>query len=235
MRKGYIYSLICPLENRIRYIGKTVNNPLKRLSRHKKDAKSEKISHKISWLKKLDGLGLLESLEIKIVEECDINKIDEREIYWISKIPDLVNTTPGGECGSLNYKHTESAKNKISESAKRGYKMSDEGKKNIGIAQIGNKKRLGKKHKRESLIRMSNSIKESFKNGRKIHNAKNVYQYDIELNFIKKWESGELASKELGIPQSSISLCANGLRKKAGNFIWKYGKMDNSGEENLPK
>ena len=53
---------------------------------------------------------------------------------------------------------------------------------------------------------------------------------------IKKLGFGCLMpSKELGIPQSSISLCANGLRKKAGNFIWKYGKMDNSGEENLPK
>lgn len=33
------------------------------------------------------------------------------------------------------------------------------------------------------------------------------------------------ASKELNIPTTNISKCCKGLRKSAGNFVWKYGQL----------
>lgn len=33
------------------------------------------------------------------------------------------------------------------------------------------------------------------------------------------------ASKELKIPTTNISKCCKGLRKSAGNFVWKYGQL----------
>ena len=33
------------------------------------------------------------------------------------------------------------------------------------------------------------------------------------------------ASRELKIPTTNISKCCKGLRKSAGNFIWKYGQL----------
>ncbi len=60
---------------------------------------------------------------------------------------------------------------------------------------------LIKKHKRES---------------------KSILQYDLNNNFIKKWESISNAEKDLKITHCNIIACLKGRRKNAGGFIWKY-------------
>ena len=47
-----------------------------------------------------------------------------------------------------------------------------------------------------------------------------VNQYDLNGNFIKKWESVSEAQKALNI--SHISECCRDIRKKTHNFIWRY-------------
>lgn len=51
-----------------------------------------------------------------------------------------------------------------------------------------------------------------------------VYQYDLEGNFIREWQSGRFAARELGIDETIISKTALGQegRKQAGGFIWKF-------------
>jgi hypothetical protein len=49
-----------------------------------------------------------------------------------------------------------------------------------------------------------------------------VYQYDLQGNFIKKWESGKEASKFLNIKKESISACCRGQNKTGGGFIWNF-------------
>lgn len=44
-------------------------------------------------------------------------------------------------------------------------------------------------------------------------------------HFVKVFNSIADASRELGIPTTNISKCCKGLRKFAGNFIWKYGQL----------
>ena len=54
--------------------------------------------------------------------------------------------------------------------------------------------------------------------------SKNIYQFDIYNNFIKKWDSIIEASNSLNINSCNIVNCAKGNRKTAGKFIWKYTK-----------
>lgn len=57
--------------------------------------------------------------------------------------------------------------------------------------------------------------------------SKKVYQYDVDLNLIKEWESSSEASRILGISGGHIREVASGKtnRKKSGGFIWKYEKL----------
>ena len=58
------------------------------------------------------------------------------------------------------------------------------------------------------------------KTGKYLYNTRWIYQFDLNMNFIKKWESMTQASKELGINQGDISKCCNGKRNNCGNYIW---------------
>lgn len=55
-------------------------------------------------------------------------------------------------------------------------------------------------------------------------NAKKVFQYDLQMNFIKEWSSIQLATKELNILEKSIRNCCNHKYgyKTAGTFKWEY-------------
>lgn len=52
--------------------------------------------------------------------------------------------------------------------------------------------------------------------------GKAVGQYSKEGTLIKVFNTIADASKELKIPTTNISKCCKGLRKSAGNFVWKY-------------
>ena len=49
-----------------------------------------------------------------------------------------------------------------------------------------------------------------------------INQYDINGNFLKKWESISQIEKELKINHSNIIACCKKKRNKAGGFIWEY-------------
>lgn len=50
---------------------------------------------------------------------------------------------------------------------------------------------------------------------------KKVYQYDLELNLIKIWESGADCIRE-GVATKSIYACCEGKQKTHKGFIWSY-------------
>lgn len=51
---------------------------------------------------------------------------------------------------------------------------------------------------------------------------KNVYQYDLDGNFIKRWDSTMQAARELGFNQQHIGACCRGIRKTHKGFKWSY-------------
>lgn len=69
---------------------------------------------------------------------------------------------------------------------------------------------LGKKLSEESIAKRTASV------------SKTIYQYDLDGNLIRQWESVKQAGETLSINRPSISNCLKGRYKSAGGFIWKY-------------
>jgi hypothetical protein len=64
-------------------------------------------------------------------------------------------------------------------------------------------------------------------------NKKIVYRYDLNGNFIKKYESMLSASKESNIFFANISSCCNNKRLFSGEYIWSFKKLDVNDLENI--
>jgi hypothetical protein len=122
----YIYCLIDPIDNQVKYIGKS-NNINSRLNTHTTNSRLTKNTPKIQWIKSLKDKGLK-----PIIEEIDCVLITEWEFWekhyislyksWNFK---LKNSTNGGEGGDTNSgktfrKRTLSEKINISEKTKLG-------------------------------------------------------------------------------------------------------------------
>ena len=59
-------------------------------------------------------------------------------------------------------------------------------------------------------------------NNKKHTKAKDVFQYTIDGNFIKKWDSIYQIYKELNFCKSSIRQCCKGKRKNAYGYMWRH-------------
>jgi hypothetical protein len=93
-----IYVLIDPRDNQYKYIGKTKNELSKRLRGHIRTTKKYCKTKKEYWIKSLLDIGL--KPHIILLEECEADNWEDREIYWIkyySKIYNLTNSTEGGD------------------------------------------------------------------------------------------------------------------------------------------
>jgi uncharacterized protein YerC len=58
--------------------------------------------------------------------------------------------------------------------------------------------------------------------GKESKNKKTIFQYSMDMQFIKKFDSVKQASIVTGINTTSISQAARGVRKKAGGYKWIY-------------
>ena len=144
----YIYKLIDPRNNKIRYVGKTIN--IKR--RYKQHLYEKDKSHKSLWVQSLRNQKLKPIIEI--LENCNYDNWKEREIYWIKQFDNLTNLQEGG--GSDYVKTTpDETKLKLS-LAHLGVLKDDEWKKNIG---------LGAKYRKEVTINgiVYSSIRETMR------------------------------------------------------------------------
>lgn len=166
-RKVKIYALRHPDTLEIRYVGKTVRSLSRRLGNHIANAKGNKHNkHLSNWILKLLAVGKRPLIEL--IEECEHSIWQEKEKYWISKYPNLINLTSGGD-GCEGFIHDEATKEKIKLS-KLGFKHSEEFKKNMSNrlkgkhlteahkANIGNANR-GKKATPETRIKLSEAHK----------------------------------------------------------------------------
>ena len=58
-------------------------------------------------------------------------------------------------------------------------------------------------------------------------NIRKVYQYDLDGNFIKEFESITQAEKETSILGVNITACCKGRVRQSGGYQWRYYKQDN--------
>lgn len=109
-----------------------------------------------------------ENHKFEIVEECNREQLNEREIHYIKffdtfNTPHGLNLTAGGEGGAKS----EETKKVMSEAAFKKWKnipiedrkLSEEHKRKIGKASEGNQYRLGTKHDEDVLKKISESSK----------------------------------------------------------------------------
>lgn len=97
----YIYGLIDPRDHQLRYVGKTVLQPARRLATHKWQSRRAKHKrHVLAWISALATEGLTpELVEIEVVSP--FGDWEEAERFWIAYFrfvgADLCNLTVGGE------------------------------------------------------------------------------------------------------------------------------------------
>ena len=166
-RKVKIYTLKHPDTLEVRYVGKTVRSLSRRLGNHIDNAKRSKHNkHLSNWILNILSNGKRPIIEL--IEEVDNSVWQERERYWITQYPNLINLTEGGDgckgflhdeatkikCGlpNIGKEHTQEFKDAISNRLK-GIRLSKEHKAKIGLANKGKirdlatKKKLSEAHK----------------------------------------------------------------------------------------
>jgi hypothetical protein len=157
-----------------------------------------------------------------------------KEIEYISKYNNLLNSTTGGEHCQI----TDEVKNKLSKIQKEkyvnGYINPMLGKKREDLSNINRNR--GNEFYKELAKKNSDKFKISFNTTehRKIcvlaqKTRKEVNQFDMNGNFIKKWESirricDHFRSDVRGLRSvyKSISNCCKGKKKSAYKFRWEY-------------
>lgn len=177
-REVYIYVLKHPDTLEIRYVGKTVRKLSRRLGNHIANAKGNKHNkHLSNWILSILKEGKRPIIEL--LETCQSDNWQEREQYWISKFPNLINLTAGGD-GCIGFIHNSETIEKIRQAklgtkhsiefkeamSKRlkGISLSEEHKSKIGLANKGRKASIETKMK---LSEAHKGIKQSEESKRK--------------------------------------------------------------------
>lgn len=229
--KTYIYILIDPISNQIRYVGKS-NNPEKRYKNHKNRCR-DKNTHKRNWINKLKLKGF--NPEIEIIDTISIKEWKFWEKFWIQYFRTigckLTNHCNGGEGLSFGNKT----------SFKKGQISWNKGKGNIKKCLICNKefqssvtaKKVTCSKECSHIIRSIATKRTQFSKGnigwnkglkgRKLKPDKNVYQFNKEKTImIKKWNTAKEAGDTLNINIEGIGQCARGISKSCGGYYWNY-------------
>lgn len=107
------------------YIGQSVNIE-GRWSDHLSELKRNKKSYNTKFQNVFNKYP--NTIKFEIIEECDVDKLDEREMYWIDCYKSYntnhgLNMSIGGECGSRKYRTVEEAEAAALEKRKEYYKV----------------------------------------------------------------------------------------------------------------
>lgn len=148
----HIYKVTNTINGKI-YVGQTKSSIEDRWKGHVKDALNE--SRRAKFQKAIKKYGH-ENFTIELIETCDPERANEREVFWISHFNAFVdgyNSTTGGD----HFGFSEESKKKLSES-RRGKSLSAETKQKLSIALRGEKNpNFGKKKSEETLRKMSHA------------------------------------------------------------------------------
>lgn len=200
-----IYVLRCPITNEVRYVGQTKMSLNKRLAGHLYEAfgrKKKKHNHKDNWIRcllKNDLRPIIESIETFSNEE-ELSFILERERFFILKYKKefrLLNSTDGGEYSINNV---------------------------IVITDVSGEKNpmFGKQHNDFSK-KIMREKKLGLYDGVNNPRSKSLYQYDVNLSLIKKWNFAKECCDLHGFSRGNVSSAAKTNSKREKDFIVRYG------------
>lgn len=135
MQLNYIYGLVNPETQELRYIGKTTNT----LKRYQSHCRAKGNSYRDKWIRSLKDAGLMP--EMVIIETCG-NDWVEAEKFYIAYFKSLgcllTNLTAGGE-GCEGHKHTDETK-RIMRLKKLHKPLSQEHRESLSSAAMGKPK-----------------------------------------------------------------------------------------------
>jgi len=87
-KEWIVYRLVCPISNKIRYIGKS-SNPKTRYKQHIKDTGDE--TYKKMWIQKLKDMNLIPKMEIVSIHQNDIDARKKENNTVIENIETVYN------------------------------------------------------------------------------------------------------------------------------------------------
>lgn len=202
---GYIYLIINNI-NGHKYIGKTTQSIKKRWQEHLNDSKKEDCETRPLY-RAIRKYGA-ENFSIEEVERCDVTTLSEREQYWIqyyNTYEDGYNATLGGD-GRIVLDYDEIIK---------VYLMRHNA---TEVARVLN----CSKDSVYKILKLNDIPIVSSAEIAKERNSKKVIQYDKSGNFIKEYSSAKEAELVMGNTQRHIVDVANGRRKSAYGYIWRW-------------
>lgn len=173
------------------------------------------------------------NIKFKILEVIeDLSKLIEKEQYWMNfydSYKNGYNCTPFANVGRNNAGILNKQGKKVYQFNKCGqllaiYCNSREANRQTGINyKMIHKCCIGKTiFYKETTWRFSESGFNDFRTFTKIDVRKKVIeQYDLQGNFIKRFNTITEAYNETKITLSNISMCLRGQRTSAGKYLWK--------------
>jgi group I intron endonuclease len=200
------------------YIGQTTNH-IVRWNKYKKYQCKDQPSIYNSLIK----YGW-ESHTFEMIEECDFNILDEKEIYW-GKYYDVLsnkhlNNRLGRGFGSYDSDETKLKKQQCHKGRSnywlKGKSLSKDHCEKISLSKTGTKQNRTKTRIDKGISKI-NHVEAIIK-----AKSKPVIQYDLNYIFIKEWNSGKEAAMILNLTQPNINACCNGKLSKYKGFIWEY-------------
>lgn len=206
---GFIYKITNDINDKV-YIGKTIKSIEDRFKEHLSDSKKATLEKRPLYcaIRKYGE----EHFSVSLIEECDLDILSNREIFWInyySAFAKGYNATIGGD-GKPLYDYE-----KIAEVLKTGVSNKD----------ICNK--FGCCDETVTVIRKTVGIPATTKNSNSIQ----IKQFDLNENFIQEFESAGAAARwisdncgvrfDSGIKSHILDVC-RGKRKTAYKYKWRF-------------
>lgn len=232
MEKIYIYVLLDPTTDAVRYVGKT-NNVYKRYYNHLQELQDPKKRgyHSKNWIRQVLKTGV--APKILIVEECNSDTWREREKFWIQLYKtegcNLTNMTEGGD-GIAGYSKPSPFKMKVDV-----YKVTGEFIQtfdSMGEAEIYTKvhngkigaickQQVGRKSGKGFVFRYHGepfSYEIADRSEAKDFMKKPIYEIDEDANILKTFSHAlAAAGKDLDLRSAIAHACVNPFCKASPN------------------
>lgn len=218
---GYIYKITNDINDKI-YVGQTIYNIKNRFSNHICSAKRNEKTKLYNAMRKYG----IEHFSISVIEECKDELLNEREIYFISKLNTIkngYNISNGGEGRKLI---SDEIKEKIWNDYKNGLIVKEISKKyNVCCETIYNYFLTKKDYKHYTRLHYlkSNKVKKEYE-----RKTKAIMQFDFNGNFIKKWKSFFEIKNSIKNSGGVKSACQH-IAKTACGYQWLYEEEYNKG------
>ncbi len=204
---GFIYLIENDLNDK-KYVGITSRNINIRWKEH--------LRHSSQIIDKVIALLGKEHFSIRELEECDDDKLDEREIYWINyynSFQNGYNFTLGGRDENMIFSPDNF--DKVKELWDLGY----------GQKEIQQQLKINVETVHNYLLKngiTAENIKNRHREKVGKSKSKKILQLDLNDNVVKLWDSIVSIDRAGVASRAVVNRCLNGQQKSGKGFKWQY-------------